>query len=74
MSEFDQLNYLFLLSLRKNLNSSVEEIPGPACQAKSTRHVYDLSPEEDSLDHAADDNARSGVQCMVRSPVSRSRQ
>src|SRR6267143_1545211 len=71
MSEFDQFNYLLLLPLRQDLNSSVREIPSPACQAKSTRNVHDLSPEEDALDHAADDNARSGVQRMVSSPGER---
>jgi len=71
MGEFDQLNYLLLLPLRQYLNSSIRSIPSPACQAKSTRHVYDLSPEEDALDHAADDYAGSGVQRMVSSPGER---
>ena len=74
MGEFDQLNYLLLLPLRQDLNSSIREIPSPACQAKSTRRVYDLSSEEDALDHPADDYSSSGVQCMVCSLVSRSRQ
>ena len=68
MSEFDQFNYLLLLPLRQDLNSSIREIPSPACKAKPTPYVYDLSPEEDALDHAADDNARSGVHRMVSSP------
>ena len=71
MGEFDQLNYLLLLPLRQYLNSSIRSIPSPACQAKSTRNVHDLSPEEDALDHAADDNARSGIQRMVSSPGER---
>src|SRR3989442_5140855 len=71
MSEFDQLNYLLLLPLRQYLNSSIRSIPSPARQAKSTRHVYDLSPEEDALDHATDDYAGSGVQRMVSSPGER---
>src|SRR5207245_6996798 len=73
MSEFDQLNYLLLLPFRQYLNSSIRSIPSPACQAKSTRNVHDLSPEEDALDHAADDYAGSGVQRMVSSPGERCR-
>src|SRR5207245_11011508 len=71
MSEFDQLNYLLLLPFRQYLNSSIRSIPSPACQAKSTRDVYDLSPKEDALDHAADDYTGSGVQRMVSSPGER---
>ena len=74
MSEFDQLNYLLLLPFRQYLNSSIRSIPSPACQAKSTRNVHDLSPEEDALDHAADDNAGSGVQRMAALLESGSRQ
>ncbi len=69
MSKLDQLNYLLLLPLGQDLNSSVRKIPSPACKAKPTPYVYDLSPEEDALNHAADDYAGSGVQRLVRSPV-----
>ena len=69
MTKLDQLNYLLLFSLGQDLNSSIRKIPSPACKAKPTSHVYDLSPEEDALNHAADDYAGPGVQRKVHSPV-----
>src|SRR2546427_3357241 len=69
MTKLDQLNYLLLFSLGQDLNSSIRSIPSPACKAEPTSHVHDLSPEEDALNHAADDYAGPGVQRKVRSPV-----
>ena len=66
MTEFDQLKDLLLITLSQNLNPSVRKISSPACQAESTRQVYDLSPEEDPLDCTADGYSGSGVQRIVR--------